>query len=616
MPNPSNSNSNRSIVGLDLALMRDLNDHVRAMKDEAALVDSRNQSSSALCPAWVRVVHDLYARGVKGPTHVDLNFRSRFRDEAQVTFEYFKALHQATNSPRLFSLHGHHFVNEFPEFRKTVSTLSNLRASHLGVSDRVNLAGLKIVQLADVLNGLSGMSMAMLSVQNQHLEHRSSLIYRWTRAVPAVMVTALGAYVLSRGITAAMNDSDLNETILEAYAGFYMIQMLTYGTGAALRIASQLISGCGDNKIGVPGLTELHGILDTHITYLNRFHSANRMFPATASNLQKVFREEFAGSSQVTSEECDQFISNFTSIPVFDLNGLTTFVGDFVDVEGLNPTQIDTRSRMVIRLMELAITGVASAKKPLDKSIRNHVENYFHGIWARLYGDDSPGILHDIRYRPERSIDLPKALVKAGDALDDFANSIVFSLDGIAARFLRETALDRGRRHPNSRLDPITIHAVTMMLNVAAYGILSIGLAKSSKEDEVDITPDLPSDDDFQASMSAASLLVMNMAFSHAGLVLSTLGAGLELLGERLDLSNNPPPVLPIHAGQASGSEGRLIFQDRKMSLVKAMVLFTIAASLPHMHLENGKQPTALLTLFSTLFHLLAADQIMRMRRT
>ena len=197
----------------------------------------------------------------------------------------------------------------------------------------------------------------------------------------------------------AKNDSDLNETILEAYAGFYMIQKLTYGTGAALRIASQLISGCGDNKIGVPGLTELHGILDTHITYLNRFHSANRMFPATASNLQKVFREEFAGSSQVTSEECDQFISNFTSIPAFDLNGLTTFVGDFVNVEGLNPTQIDTRSRMVIRLMELAITGVASAKKPLDKSIRNHVENYFHGIWARLYGDDSPGILHDIYSR-------------------------------------------------------------------------------------------------------------------------------------------------------------------------------------------------------------------------
>lgn len=616
MPNASSPHSSRPVVGIDLPLIRDLNDQVRALKQGGALVDSRHQSSSALCPVLVRLFDDLYSRGVKAPTHVNLFARSRLRDEARLTFVYFKTLHRAINSPRHFTLLGHNFVNEFPEFGNTLSTLSNLRAKHLGVSDRVNLAGLKIVQFADVLNGLSGMSMAMFSVRNQHVDGKNSLIYRWTRAVPALMVTALGAYVLSRGITAAVNDSDLDETIVDAYAGFYMIQMLTYGTGAALRFASQLLSSwTGAIRIENPGLTELHGILDSNIAYLNCFHRANRMFPATASNLQRIFREEFAGSGHVTQEVCDQFISNFTSIPDFDLNSLTTFVGDFLDVRDLTPAQIDTRSRMVIRLMELATTDVASAKKPLDKSIRNHVEDYFHAIWAKIYSDDSADILHTIRHRPQRSNDLPKTLVKAGDIVDDFASSIVFSLDGIAARFLRETALDQSRRHSNPRLDPVASHAVTMMLNVAAYGILSTGLAKSSKKDGVDITPDLPSDDDFQASFSAASLLIMYMAVSTAGLVLSTLGAGLELVSERLGQANNPPAVLPDHAGPVRSSEDRLIFQQRKMSLVKAMGLFTIGAALPCVQLEDGKQPTALLRLFSTLFYALAADQVVRIKR-
>lgn len=615
LPNASNRNSSAPVVGLDLPLLLDMNDHIRALKQGGDSVDSRHESGSALCAAWARVVNAFYAKGVKGPTHADLFARSRLREGAQITFEYLKVLRQAIDSPRQFVFDQHKFVNEFPEFGKILSRLSNLRTNHLGVSDGVNLAGLKIVQLADVLNGLSGMSMAMLSVQNQHLEHRSSLIYRWTRAAPALLVTGLGAYVLSRGITAAIDDSDLDETILDAYAGFYMAQVLTYGTGAALRIASQLMASYKDEiEIKEPGLTELDAILSTHTTYLNRFHRTNRMFSAAASNLQKVFREEFAGSGQVTPEISDEFISNFTSIPVFNLDSLTTFVCDFVNASDLTPAQIDTRSRMVIRLMELAITDVASAKKPLDKSIRNHVEAYFHAVWSKIYNDDGPDILHTIRHRPKRNFDPAKELVKAGDTVEDFASSIVFSLDGIAARFLRETALDRDRRRSNPRLDPVATHAVTMMLNVVAYGILSIGLAKSSKEDDVDITPNLPSNDDFQASMSAASLLVMNMAVSTGGLVLSTLGAGLELASQRLGQSNDSPPVLPLHYGPPRSSEASPLFQRQKMSIVKAMALLTIGAALPHVQGKDGKQPTALLALFSTLLIGLSVDQILRMR--
>lgn len=585
----------------------DLDDQRTGLSQRADLVRNHRDEGAAFAPWWGRSIQDLRARGVNAPTHKDLFSRSRLNDEARVSFEYFKAV------ARMRAIYGprhpvnNRFLNYLAEFKRMLAACPNLRRSHVGCNNLLNRTGFQLIQLSDVLNGLSGISMNAFAFRNQHPASRSSLIYRWTRTVPAIFVNALGAYVISRGVTELVDNSALKNTALDTYKGAYLFQVLSYGTGAALRVASQLLSNESEQSITPEGLEELQSIFFSTLNNMRTFHTLIQQEPHAFENLRTVFLDEFAGNGPQAVQCCDSFLEGFKLLPEVNLVSLSDLIATFLDEGAESPVDSQTRASYITRLFQLASHDLRSGKIPGDLSIRNQVEAYFHELWGKLNSDRSADVLHTIRQRPERSGDLPRALVAAGDKTEQFAGSVAFSLDGIAGRYLRERLIETDQGKANSRIDPIAAHGLGMMLNVAAYGLLAIEIARSSKKDGYSITPKLPSDDDFQASLSATSLLMLYMSFSVMGLVFSTLGAGLEKASQSAQTQDRSPSTRPNPVRDR-------VMSGKSASIFKAMVLLSIGVNLPLIKTDEGKQPTALLGLLSGVFLGLGLNQLLTIR--
>ncbi len=615
-----------------------MDDQRNGLSQQAGLLRGDAQANSAVCPPWVKFTQSLYAQGVKGPVHKDLFARSRLADEAKVSFEYFKAYAHQRASQGGSQLQSNRFLNNIPHFRRLVATCPNLRRSHVGLTSRLNTTGFRLIQFGDMLNGLSGMSMNSLAFRNQHSESRNSLIYRWTRVLPALVVNALGAYVVSRGITSLVKGSALEGTALDDYKGAYMTQIVTYAAGACMRTAAQMIAKGADQDITTPGLHELEAIFYSTLKHMRSFHRLINQDDGAYADLQTVFQKEFGKREPLARQHRDLLLSNFKDLPIVNLESLSSLVANYMDVPGQDEGEVESRSGCVTRLFQMASNGLRSEEVSGDVSLRNHVETFFHNLWTSKFSSESPSVLHGIRQRPETPGDLPRALVSAGDKSETFAGSVAFSLDCIPGRYVREKIIEHDQRKLNPKVDPVTAHAVAMMLNVAAYGILAVQIARSSKADGYNITPSLPSEDDFEASLSATSLLILYMSFSVTGLVMSTLGAGLEKLSKHLlqAQANTPEAEASshLHANPAAAAAANLaadaslahvqpvahtahqaVLRGNLQCLVKAFTFLAIGSTLPMVQGNDGKQPTALLGVLSTVFLGLGADQLMRMKR-
>jgi hypothetical protein len=308
-------------------------------------------------------------------------------------------------------------------------------------------------------------------------------------------------------------------------------------------------------------------------------------------------------------------LSSFKNLAEVNLASLSELIADYIDMPVHDQIEVEKRAVYVTRLLHLASTDLRSERQPGDVSLRNQVEDFFHKLWATTYTDDSPSILHQVRQRPITPGDVPRALVAAGDKTEEFARTVAFSLDCIPGRYIREKLIEYDQLKPQPKIEPVAAHAVAMMLNVAAYGMLTVQIAKSSKQDGYNITPRLPSEDDFQASLSATSLLMMYMSFSATGLVLSTLGAGMEKVSQRL-LATQANQAEQLHIdGNASHTTHRRVMRGNLESLFKAFTFIAIGSTLPLIQSNEGKTPTALLGVLSSVFLGLGMDQILRMKR-
>lgn len=591
----------------------DIDDQRNGLSQRAAAAQNRVDANSAIAPAWLRFTQSLHAQGVMGPMHKDLFSRSRLRDEAKVSFEYFKAYsRERTFNPQNNS---NWFLNNLPEFKKMLAACPNLRRSHVGMNHLFNLAGFRLIQLGDILNGLSGLSMNSLAIRNRHADSRNSLIFRWSRVAPALMVNALGAYVISRGITSLVKGSAFEGTVLDDYKGAYMGQVLTYGTGAFLRLASQLLAKGSAPEISPQGLGDIQSIFYSTITHMRSLHQLICLEDVSFGNLQSVFQEEFGRHDPTAQPRYEQLLSSFKNLAEVNLASLSELIADYIDMPVHDQIEVEKRAVYVTRLLHLASTDLRSERQPGDVSLRNQVEDFFHKLWATTYTDDSPSILHQVRQRPITPGDVPRALVAAGDKTEEFARTVAFSLDCIPGRYIREKLIEYDQLKPQPKIEPVAAHAVAMMLNVAAYGMLTVQIAKSSKQDGYNITPRLPSEDDFQASLSATSLLMMYMSFSATGLVLSTLGAGMEKVSQRL-LATQANQAEQLHIdGNASHTTHRRVMRGNLESLFKAFTFIAIGSTLPLIQSNEGKTPTALLGVLSSVFLGLGMDQILRMKR-